>query len=543
MKSWTLWEKIILAIVVNNDSVLFEKFVKYCLESIKTLVLNVDKDLWSEILVEQKFTKSMKMILETAISNSIAANPKFLKKESVDRVIAKNELELNYQKIRSAGFVRNEFTAFPLIGLIDEAIKSEVSYFSRSEISEFIENNSLNLKSCFLDYSPVRVKYWQVCHLVWLNQLQQLKWKSGDDVNTTLLPDELNFDKVQIPAFEKYFKINYNTRKDPHTIRKEYFFKVGAYKPFFKKDQPRKEELYVIASELKNKLRFGLVNEHVDIKHIQEAAKCKSFLNGRLETCYRILDEVQQKKCDIAVQPELSVPFDYIWNYCAYSERHQIGLVSEVENKRIRNVVFNFVMTVLPIKIYGIYNDAIPVIRLKNHYAPSEKEMIHGFRATVPKPMPYNYHLFHWRGLYFTNYYCYELANIKHRHIFQGEIDVLIAPVWNPDTNYYNGIVETGAREIHCVFSQVNTSKYGDTRWTIPSKTEKKNPLKVKGGTTSDYPFTIALSDFEPKKLREFQNLAYLGQKKNGSYKPTPPDYPKDKAVMRLHQESFYIDE
>src|SRR5690606_23310259 len=118
--------------------------------------------------------------------------------------------------------------------------------------------------------------------------------------------------------------------------------------------------------------RFGLVNEHVDNKHFLEAAKGTSILHGRLETCYQILDEVQRKKCDIAVQPELSVPFDYVWNYYAYSERHQMALVSGIEHKRIRDVVFNFIMTVLPIKIEGIYTDAIPIMRLKNHYAPAE---------------------------------------------------------------------------------------------------------------------------------------------------------------------------
>jgi len=257
----------------------------------------------------------------------------------------------------------------------------------------------------------------------------------------------------------------------------------------------------------------------------------------------QILDELQRKKCDLGIQPELSVPHSFIWDYCSYSDRHQIGLIAGIEHMRVKDVVFNFIMTVLPIKINGIYNDAIPVIRLKNHYAPKEEVMVNYFRATVPKPIRYEYHLYNWRGLYFTNYYCYELADINHRTLFQGEIDVLVAPVWNPDTNYYNGIVETSAREIHCIFSQVNTAKYGDTRWTLPAKTELKNPLTVKGGTTEDNPFTISLSDYHPKYLREFQNLDYQGQDKDKSFKPTPPDFPKDKVVKRLTNQFFYDDE
>lgn len=537
---WTLWEKIILATVVNNDFKLFLKFIGACRDSIWKLSSNMEDNFLEKISFKSRFKKSMEMILELAISNSIAANPKFLNEDNVRRSLDKYSIDVKWNSIRKAGFVRNEFTAFPLIGLVEEAIASEVSFFSRDEISDFIENNALNFSQHFLNYSPLRVKYWQVCHIEWLNQIQKMDLKSGEGVNYTELEDELNFQKIQLPAFEKYYGINYNSRVEAHKIRKEFFFKVGEENL---DNNLRKEELYVLAAETKERLRFGLVNEQVEKENFYLASKGRLPKKGRLETCYRILDEIQRKRCDVAVQPELSVPFDYIWNYCAYSERHQIALVSGVEHKRIRDVVFNFVMTILPMKIDGIYNDAIPVMRLKNHYSPAEEEMIHGVRATVPRPLFKNYHLFHWSGLYFSNYYCYELANIKHRHIFQGEIDVLVAPVWNPDTNYYNGIVETSAREIHCVFSQVNTSKFGDTRWTLPAKTENKNPLKVKGGTTYDQPFTIALSDFVPNKLREFQNLAYIAQKKDGSFKPTPPDYPKEKAVKRLQQRSFHITE
>ena len=78
---------------------------------------------------------------------------------------------------------------------------------------------------------------------------------------------------------------------------------------------------------------------------------------------------------------------------------------------------------------------------------------------------------------------------------------------------------------------------------TIPAKTELKNPLTVKGGTTEDHPITISLSDYYPKYLREFQNLDYQGQDKDKSFKPTPPDFPKDKVVKRLNNQSFYDDE
>ena len=266
-------------------------------------------------------------------------------------------------------------------------------------------------------------------------------------------------------------------------------------------------------------------------------------INERKEKALTIINEAQRKGCDLLIQPELAVPHYFLADYCQYSDRHQMGIVAGIEHLRADNVIFNFILTVLPIKIDGIYKDSIPVLRLKNHYAHIEEVMVNGFQATVPKPRVYDYHLFQWRGLYFTNYYCYELADINHRTIFQGEIDVLIAPVWNPDTNYYNGIVETSAREIHCVFSQVNTANYGDTRWTVPKKTELKNPIVLKGGTTKDHSYILALAEISPKELREFQFLDYNLQKQKGSFKPTPPDFPKDSVNIRLKGGSFYKNE
>lgn len=554
IENWWIWEKVCLALVANNENELFVKFISSAIDSIHKLEYNLEIDAVKLGNVIERVKNSMKFILKISVANAIAGNPKFLEFEGISELLEKNELDsIDFKAIRNAGFTRNEFTAFPLIGLLEQGINSEVSYYSRKRITELFVESSMNFKDYFLDYSPVRVKYWQICHIHWLNALWALNTNSSASINRTFIDKSLEMDNILLPAFEEYHRINYLHNGNPHDLRKKYFFRIGESieKTSQQSDEfmePErfglvKKELNVIASELETKFRFGLVNEDVDDQNYQESAKGKPIDYHRLENSMKILDELQKKKCDIGIQPELSVPHSFIWDYCTYSDRHQIGLIAGIEHMRIKEVVFNFVMTILPIKINGIYNDAIPVLRLKNHYAPKEEVMVKSYRATVPKPVNYEYHLYHWRGLYFTIYYCYELADINHRTLFQGEIDMLVAPVWNPDTNYYNGIVETCAREVHCVFSQVNTAKYGDTRWTLPAKTELKNPLTVKGGTTSDNPYTIALAEFSPKTLRDFQNLDYQGQDSNKSFKPTPPDYPKNKVVKRINNLSFYDDE
>ena len=87
-----------------------------------------------------------------------------------------------------------------------------------------------------------------------------------------------------------------------------------------------------------------------------------------------------------------------------------------------------------------------------------------------------------WKGLYFTNYYCFELADIVHRSIFRSKIDFLIASEWNKDINFYSNITEATSRDLHCYFIQVNTSDYGDSRITHPKRTENRDTLRIKGG-------------------------------------------------------------
>lgn len=542
--NWPLWEKIILALVVCNEKGLLISFLKSTLESINK-VDSTELDNINPDLIE----RDLKRILEISLANAIAAVPSFDSDSKLSKFYSKEES----QKIRRSAFTRNEYHVFPLIGLVKKAIEGDVSYLHRTELMTFISGQRMVIDTFLESYCPLFVKYWQIYMIHWENKLNGLRLVAGDHIKRTYLSNLLSYAEVHNPAFHQYYLMNFGktNRTNLNRIQEKYFFKAkdAVLKSKKKGRVDREPESYGLAKHEfkitgqlpKEKLKFALVNEDVKRVNYLNASQGKPEVKGRLKKCFRILDEAQAKHADIVIQPELSVPYDFLTDYCSYSDRHQLGIVAGVEHKRIKDVVFNFILTVLPIKVDGFFNDAIPIIRLKNHYAPIEEEMINGFRATVPKPMTYLYHLINWKGLYFTNYYCYELADINHRTIFQGEIDALLAPVWNLDTNYYNSIIESGARELHCVFSQVNTSEYGDTRWTLPSKTEKKNPIKVKGGTTHQHPYTIAIAEFEPSKLRAFQNLDFSAQKKNDQYKPTPPDYPKDKAIKREKNEAFYI--
>lgn len=542
--SWWVWEKVILLLIINEKPKFFKDFVDNCLKSISKLEAGGD----ISSLHLDHCRNTMKSYLSICIKNGIAGNLKFGTK-NILTFLSKKDLIPNFEIVRNNSFVRNEYTSFPLIGLIKGAKSKDFSYYSFDSVLKEIEKLDFIIGPVETNYPPVSVKYWQVALIQWLKTIHSLKLKTGSSIKRTFLGNELLAPDVLEKAFEKYYAVNYSGG-NPVEFRKKHFFEWSRddLKKAIDGDfEPKKHGLrkigFKVNSISKETSLFGLVNEYVDKENYLQSAKGSPKVKGRRETSLKILDEAQRKGCDLVIQPELAVPHAFLADYCQYSDRHQMGIVTGIEHLRANDVIFNFVLTVLPIKMDGIYKDAIPVLRLKNHYAHIEEVMVNGFQATVPKPKVYDYHLFQWRGLYFTNYYCYELADINHRTIFQGEIDVLIAPVWNPDTNYYNGIVETSAREIHCVFSQVNTANYGDTRWTVPKKTELKNPIVLKGGTTKKNVYILALAEISPKELREFQYLDYNLQKIKGTFKPTPPDFPKESVQIRLQNGSFYRNE
>ena len=113
--------------------------------------------------------------------------------------------------------------------------------------------------------------------------------------------------------------------------------------------------------------------------------------------------------------------------------------------------------------------------------------------------------------------------------IYQSFVDASIAVEWNQDVNYYSNIIESLSRDIHCYCIQTNTSKYGDSRITKPSKTENKDILRIKGGSNA----TAHVGTIDLEQLREFQMKAYSGQKEDKTFKPTPPDFDYKGAYER----------
>jgi hypothetical protein len=366
--------------------------------------------------------------------------------------------------------------------------------------------------------------------------------------------DFTNSNSLLDDSFDLFYNANihftneHQNQRTKNKIKNEYYRNSSSskIKSNLGKNNLFVNEIYIKnGGSKKNKIRLGIINKYVALENFESSLNGKPNLSKeRLEVFDQVLDEASKiNNLDIFINPELSLPHSLIYNFCRFSSNKQIGFVSGIEHLKIYNLGFNFIITCLPINIDG-EKDTIPIIRLKNHYAPEEEEWIRGKDMVVPKPKPYRYDLLEWKGLYFSSYYCYELADIFHRSAVYSLIDLMIAPVWNQDTHYYNSIIDCSVRDLHCYFAQVNTSQYGETKVSRPTGHVRKNKVQVTGGTIPEYPFTVLVTDVDIQSIRDFQRHGFSEQKErnkaNKSFKPTPPDFPIENVLKRINNERFF---
>ena len=154
----------------------------------------------------------------------------------------------------------------------------------------------------------------------------------------------------------------------------------------------------------------------------------------------------------------------------------------------------------------------------KTAYSPDEKLHIKNYNLIYREGK--TYHLFNWRDVWFPVYCCFELAPIRDRALFYSCADLVVAVEWNKDIAYFSSTIESMYRDLHCYCIQASSSGPGDSRVLQPTRSEKRDIVKTKGGKN---PYILAV-DIDIEELRNFQHLGPDLQRKK-EFKATPPDY------------------
>ena len=290
--------------------------------------------------------------------------------------------------------------------------------------------------------------------------------------------------------------------------------------------------------DLHKSVQIALANVPVLPDQVEASYLGTPILNRRrLKALTSLLNGISQyrtqveKKIDLVVFPEVSIPHAWQGMLVAWARKHNIGVICGLEHRVNRhNEALNEVLAALPYKTQRNRLACLPIRRLKRSYSPEEVFVLENEGLKVPPKNRDAFQLIRWRGASFAIYNCYELASIEDRGLFKGKVDFIIGTEFNKDVNYFSNIVESAARDLHCYVIQVNDSQFGDSRIVSPSKTKEMNPLRIKGGEN----LTFLTMRLDLKALRDHQRKGYGLQKDSKAFKPTPPGFDKDEVRKRI---------
>ncbi len=395
-----------------------------------------------------------------------------------------------------------------------------------NQLSELHLNN-LDLNQQKITYSPRFITFdeFQLFKLLKFLTTKSLNKVNMDDPSN----NELNFNHFFQESIDTYY----------HKDLISNYLSIECLSEESKSNKLFETNKIVVGKKIsKEKLAIGIANFNVrdeDIVNNIRADKNTNISTERLQVLLNILSTAKDQKCDMLVLPEVSIPVRWLPFITEYSRKHQMGIIFGLEHWIQNKVAYNFIVEVLPFSIDNKYKYCTFTIRLKNHYAPLESSMISDFHLINPREIDSSksyYHIIQWRGTQFSTYNCYELADITHRSIFKNKIDLLVACVFNKDTNYYNHIMESVVRDLHCYTVQVNTAQYGGSCVLRPSKTDSKTLIFVKGGENE----CVLKATLNMKNLRDFQFSKTGNNVHNSqSFKPVPPGFDYKRSVNNMN--------
>jgi hypothetical protein len=535
-----LWEKVSTYFILNKKCVELEVFFHNTIEAINKIQFDKDNTEYKSI-EDDSIKEQMIEYLKLSVSIPLALNLNFFEGYSfrnmhLTRYI--NEIRSYADLIRKANLMRHSLVMVPSANYFNEGkVKNKLDNFlgkiqiNSSEINEI--SDVYNSKSLLL--SPRFVHFHEVTQFL-INFIVENSDSREKKISITL-------DNYLEESFKIFTIINYYWREELD-IDKEFSFKID-FKSNILKDKYQKY-YYRFNGNNKNYNEYVLKSKDekskiikVSLANVQvfENNMLNSILNKpnvsleRRNNLFKLLNKFEKESSDFFVMPETSIPHSWLRLLVELSHKRRIGIVAGLEHWVNSNAeAFNFIVTILPMKVNGYYSTFIKV-RLKNHYSHEENETLRGYRLSKPNnPSEKKYDLFNWNGVNFSVFNCFELANITDRSLFKSKVDFMVASEYNKDVNYFSNIVEASCRDIHCYFIQVNNSKWGDSRITQPSKTESKDIMKLKGGDNENVNTGVINID----KLRNFQLKEYNLQKNTKDFKPTPPDFDIEEVKKRL---------
>lgn len=526
------------------------------IDSFYLLLDNFYKKVDNLISKEEKDRVYLYRFLKNSLAFALSLNPtidfKKLKYISQKYNNDFSTLKKDLFKIGQANMFNRTFINYPLLNYLNF---SEENYFNIN----FLNNRYLKILK--LSYTKEELKK-DITESIKLN-LKKIKLTPRfihlNHINIYYIKmnickhqfeKNLYFDNINIlEESKKIFKIQFDLQKKVDDEKSSYLFERNL--KYLKESSDYDFNFFKVNSDSDEKydsLKVGVSSILIEDKDILEQLNDDySFSLNKKEKIIYILNQAKINKVNFLVFSELSIPIELLKLLSEFSRINNIVITGGLEyvlcnfinyNDSIKKAAYNCLFTILPFNRKNLarntnYTTSFIKIRLKNDYAPGEITTLLGRRIAIPKVSDISkiYDLFSWNGVFFTNFNCFELSDIKARSIFKNYIDILSASVYNKDLAYFKNIIDSTSRDLHTYVIQSNSGKFSDSSIISPSKKDE-SLLGVVGGGLNPM---LLVNTINIKKLREFQLYDLIEQeKRKNEFKFTPPGINPDIVKLRI---------
>lgn len=516
LQNYNVWEKVIEILVINEDFDVLEKFIRRLIDSIEMACCEDDK---KATLVKT----TLRNYLQSALYRSLA----LIWGKKVDLFI---ENVSNEVLCIPYDLVRIQREAYCTTRMIDKSVMPIfIDMLHMSQLYDGDNKLDINLTK-FKDVITICKMKWESTYVFYPYLLTMYDFSMISCIQELQQENPfLQVEEIYEQQVKNYVHSNYKVGNYIYDMNER--IKVSSIE--LKAEENINTFVISVGNEKREKLSLAIANvrlEHDNFERLVKDSPNRSYC--RYKNISKIVNEAINEKANMIIMPEAFVPFEWLTTIARTCANNKLALVTGVEHVKFEDRVYNLTAVILPYEdLYG--RSACISFYLKTHYAPAEKQEINGYR--LKEIVGNHYELYKWNDCYFPVYCCYELTSIYDRALFQSYADFLVAIEWNRDVNYYSNIMESLSRDIHCYCVQVNSSDYGDSRITKPSRTEMKDILRTKGGVNS----TILVDSIDIMKLRNFQLKGYDLQCMDKSFKTTPPGFDPDIVLRKIKGESI----
>lgn len=257
---------------------------------------------------------------------------------------------------------------------------------------------------------------------------------------------------------------------------------LNSIKPEFKSNSILRRYNLIETMTMGNPITIGLPNVPYTAKDVAETLfhPYTAFDIDKKISIINILLDAKRAGVTFLVFPELYFPFEWINDVIAFAKVYGMTIVLGALYVIDKMHAYNFIVSLIALSD-GKFKYIYPSIREKIYYPHGEKEMLASADYYCDNRNPV-LDIFVFKDFSFSNLLCFELTDIFLRNYLKNEIDLLIVPELNLDTNYFSSIIESTARDLYIYVVQENSSIYGDSRITGPFDTLRKNLVQFKGG-------------------------------------------------------------